>query len=188
MTESGLPRITEAEAASLDDEPKVVPEILAAAERARGRVLSDDCVFCDRLRTRQFDYSDNHAVAFQPLNPVVPGHFLVIPRVHISDFMEDAEIAGRTLACASWIAKALGVESANVITSAGAAATQTVFHLHVHVVPRREGDGLHLPWTGQQATPEPDLEEVFGAPRPMCPDEGCTGSIRPDGSCTRGLV
>ncbi|OHT47970.1 hypothetical protein BKG71_25700 [Mycobacteroides chelonae] len=38
---------------------------------------------------------------------------------------------------------------ANVITSIGPDATQTVFHTHIHVVPRRENDGLHLPWTGQ---------------------------------------
>jgi histidine triad (HIT) family protein len=40
---------------------------------------------------------------------------------------------------------------ANLITSVGSAATQTVFHLHVHVVPRRAGDGLALPWTSQKA-------------------------------------
>lgn len=43
-------------------------------------------------------------------------------------------------------------EAANLITSRGGAATQTVFHLHVHVVPREAGDGLALPWTPQQTT------------------------------------
>lgn len=44
----------------------------------------------------------------------------------------------------------MGLESANFITSAGPAATQSVFHLHVHLVPRFEDDGLILPWTGQR--------------------------------------
>lgn len=127
--------------------------------------LRDGCVFCDRIRTRQFDYSDNYAVCFQPLNPVVPGHFLVVPRFHVRDFMENPEVSAKAFACASWVATALGYDSANVITSAGEPATQSVFHLHLHVVPRREGDRLHLPWTDQQREPLPDLEAIHGGPR-----------------------
>ena len=48
-----------------------------------------------------------------------------------------------------------GAASCNLITSVGAAATQTVKHLHIHIVPRHEGDGLHLPWT-EQKKPEWD--------------------------------
>ena len=108
-----------------------------------------DCVFCVRVERGDFDYSDPYSVAFEPLNPVVPGHFLVIPRTHTTHAIDGPTFAGRALEFAADLAREMGLESANFITSAGSAATQTVFHLHVHVIPRRTGDGLHLPWTGQ---------------------------------------
>jgi histidine triad (HIT) family protein len=108
-----------------------------------------DCVFCGRVERGEFDYDDRWSVAFRPLRPVTPGHFLVVPRKHVSHALESPRSAGRALEMAGYLANEMGLESANFITSAGEAATQTVPHLHVHVVPRREGDGLHLPWTGQ---------------------------------------
>lgn len=112
------------------------------------------CPFCDRIERGEFDYSDPHAVAFEPLNPVTPGHLLVVPRVHVRDAGVSPGITARTMALAAAIAgPADDVESFNLITSAGSTATQTVMHLHIHIVPRREGDGLHLPWTGQRRSP-----------------------------------
>lgn len=107
------------------------------------------CPFCGRIKNGEFDYYDGYNVAFQPLNPVTPGHFLVVPRTHVPHALAGPNYAGRALKYAAYLASQMGLESANFITSAGSDATQTVFHLHVHVVPRREGDGLHLPWTGQ---------------------------------------
>lgn len=109
-----------------------------------------NCPFCQRIERGEFDYEDRWNVAFQPLNPVVTGHFLVVPRVHASHALESPPHAGSALRFAGYLANQMGLAACNFITSAGAAATQTVFHLHVHVVPRREGDGLALPWTGQQ--------------------------------------
>ena len=105
-----------------------------------------DCPFCaivagDAPATIVREWPD--AIAIVPLNPVTDGHMLVIPRRHVSDFTEDADISAATMRCASELAGA----PANVITSAGSAATQTVDHLHLHIVPRRDGDGLALPWT-----------------------------------------
>lgn len=114
----------------------------------------DDCPFCQRIKRGEYDYEDRYNVAFQPLNPVTPGHFLVVPRVHVAHALEAPGSAGRALTFAGYLANQMGLESANFITSAGALATQTVFHLHVHVVPRRPGDGLALPWTGQQRSAE----------------------------------
>lgn len=85
------------------------------------------------------------ALAIVPHHPVVPGHVLVIPRTHVADFAENPDVTAATMRAAA----ELGAPPANIITSAGSAATQTVFHLHVHVVPRADGDGLALPWTGQ---------------------------------------
>lgn len=112
--------------------------------------MSGDCPFCARIEAGEYDYSDYYNVAFQPLNPVTPGHFLVVPRKHTKDAIMGALAAGRAMTLAANLAADMDLTDVNFITSAGAAATQTVFHLHLHIVPRREGDGLHLPWTGQQ--------------------------------------
>lgn len=108
------------------------------------------CVFCDRIKAGEFDYFDKWSVAFQPLNPVTPGHFLVVPRKHVSHALESPGSAGKALELAGYLANQMGLESANFITSAGEPASQSVMHLHVHIVPRTEGDRLVLPWTDQQ--------------------------------------
>jgi len=108
-----------------------------------------DCPFCGRIKGGEFDYSDEHSVAFRPLNPVTRGHFLVVPKVHVSHAFAGPAQAGRALEFAGYLANQMDLPAANFITSAGVEAAQSVMHLHVHVVPRREGDGLALPWTGQ---------------------------------------
>ncbi len=75
------------------------------------------------------------------------GHVLVIPRVHVPDAAAEPIVTAITMARAAELANRLGYTDFNIITSRGAVATQTVFHLHVHLVPRVEGDGLALPWT-----------------------------------------
>jgi histidine triad (HIT) family protein len=112
------------------------------------------CVFCDIVTERapaKILASWPDAMAIEPLNPVVPGHVLVIPHAHVRSFIEDPFVTASVMARASKFAARLGMpgEGVNLITSAGEAATQTVFHLHVHLVPRYLGDGLALPWTGQ---------------------------------------
>jgi diadenosine tetraphosphate (Ap4A) HIT family hydrolase len=114
-----------------------------------------DCPFCGRVERGEYDYADDRSVAFEPLYPVTPGHFLVVPRRHAAHALEAPRAAGRALEFAGYLANQMGLTAANFITSAGTAATQSVFHLHVHVVPRCDGDGLHLPWTGQQRGEEP---------------------------------
>lgn len=109
-----------------------------------------DCPFCQRIAKGEFDYDDHWCVAFRPLNPVTPGHFLVVPRKHVAHALESPFHAGRALQFAGYLTREMSLRSANFITSAGRDATQTVFHLHVHVVPRKPDDGLPLPWTGQQ--------------------------------------
>lgn len=85
------------------------------------------------------------ALAIRPRRPVTPGHLLVVPRAHVVDAGEDPGITATTVAAAAELAAEL--DAANLITSKGTAATQTVPHLHIHVVPRHTGDGLALPWT-----------------------------------------
>lgn len=118
----------------------------------RVSMVGDPCVFC-RIVTGESPATIvrrwRKAVAFVPLNPVTDGHVLVVPTVHVRDAAQDPDVSAFTMAAASELAREAG--PCNIITSAGAEATQTVFHLHLHVVPRREGDGLALPWTGQEA-------------------------------------
>lgn len=108
------------------------------------------CPFCGRVENGEFDYGDRWNVAFQPLDPVTPGHFLVVPRKHTASAFTSPLAAGRAMRFAAELAQRMGLDDFNLITSAGGCATQTVFHLHAHVVPRRPGDGLALPWTGQK--------------------------------------
>lgn len=109
----------------------------------------DECVFCKRIEDGQFDFYNAEAVSFRPLNPVVPGHRLFLPRMHVRNAAEKPYITGKTFELAATYAQLSGGEF-NLITSSGIAATQSVFHLHVHYVPRRSGDGLMLPWTNQK--------------------------------------
>ena len=107
------------------------------------------CPFCDRIAAGEYDAGDGYSVTFEPLNPVTPGHRLFVTRAHIADALVRPAITGHVTEYAARWAAGHDLGPCNLITSAGTAATQTVFHLHVHVVPRREGDGLALPWTGQ---------------------------------------
>ncbi|MEU0529210.1 HIT domain-containing protein [Amycolatopsis tolypomycina] len=72
----------------------------------------------------------------------------MIPRRHVADVGDDPAVSAATMAAAAKLAAEL--PACNVITSKGAVATQTQFHLHLHVVPRRDDDNLPPPWTPQQ--------------------------------------
>ena len=107
-----------------------------------------DCPFCEIVAghapatvIREWP----NALAIVPLNPVVDGHVLVIPKVHIRDFTADPIAAADTMCRAAQLGRELK-RPMNLITSKGREATQSVFHLHLHLVPRAENDGLALPW------------------------------------------
>ncbi|WP_306340214.1 HIT family protein [Streptomyces sp. AS13] len=115
--------------------------------------MATACVFCRIVAgqapadvVREWD----DVIAIRPLNPVTPEHILVIPHTHVHDVGQDPGVSARTMACAAELAAEL--PAVNVITSKGRAATQTVAHLHLHIVPRTAGDDLPLPWTPQQHT------------------------------------
>ena len=106
-----------------------------------------DCVFCKKIKDRSVTFSENGlACYFQPLNPVVAGHLLVIPTYHASD-VSDSVSAQEAIKLVALLTNQY--ENCNIITSKGSDATQTVFHLHFHIIPRIKGDGLKLPWTDQ---------------------------------------
>lgn len=113
------------------------------------------CVFCDIANRAGVDIVD-----IEPLNPVVKGHRIVFSKQHSVDFTDDIGITMRVMQRAAELAKELGGDF-NLITSKGKSATQSVFHLHVHLVPQMENDGLHLPWTGQKKEKEPTTQSSW---------------------------
>lgn len=78
----------------------------------------------------------------EPLNPVTEGHALAIPNAHVPDAPSDPVVAAETFKVPAKFARHPNIGPCNLITSVGAEATQTVKHLHIHIVPRREDDGL----------------------------------------------
>lgn len=103
-------------------------------------------------------------VAFFPLNPATSGHTLVVPRAHRRHFFEiDPTLAGELAAACVRVGNALKTalkaDGLNMITSSGRAAEQTVDHLHLHLVPRWEGDNFGQIWPqGESARPLSDIE------------------------------
>jgi histidine triad (HIT) family protein len=117
----------------------------------RKSIFHSDCPFCDQAKIRAADIEQHFAAdgslvrVFEPLGGVTPGHVLVVPDKHVSDATEDPYTTSMVMGVAAKVAQRF--PAANIITSIGSPATQTVFHLHVHVVPRYAGDGLMLPWS-----------------------------------------
>lgn len=123
--------------------------------------MTETCPFCDLTQIAGPIIEYGNVLVFTPLNPIAPGHRLVVPREHVADFAADPRVSAEVMAVASNLAhEASG--AFNVITSRGAEATQSVMHLHLHLIPRSEGDGLKLPWT-----PLMDWQPIETAPAAM---------------------
>jgi histidine triad (HIT) family protein len=123
---------------------------------------TSDCLFCGIVAgdvPAQIVDSDEHTVAFMDINPATKGHALVVPRAHSADLMEvsDEDLA-RTMDAARRLARrmdeVLEPDGFNVLNSCRPAAWQTVFHFHVHVVPRYDDDPLELPWVPSEGDPD----------------------------------
>src|SRR3954454_23424473 len=138
--------------------------------------MADDCLFCGivagTIPSETID-SDGRTVAFMDINPATAGHALVVPRAHSADLLEigDEDLTAVTLAAqrlARRMKDVLGADGINLINACGAAAWQTVFHFHIHVVPRYEDDPLKLPWV-----PEPgNTDEITQVARKLRGEDG----------------
>jgi histidine triad (HIT) family protein len=112
-------------------------------------------------------------VAFFPLKPATPGHTLIIPRRHVEDLWQAdqdlaADLMGAVQRVGHAVQRALEPDGMNLITSAGSAAEQTVFHLHLHVVPRWARDGFGKIWPIDRSYNDPALEEMARRIRDAC--------------------
>ncbi len=126
-----------------------------------------DCIFCKivagELPATIVD-EDELTIAFMDISPATRGHALVVPRRHSKNLLEipreDLEasiVAAQRLA--GRVTERLGADGVNVLNSCGSAGWQTVFHFHLHVIPRYQNDPLRLPWTPQAG----DAEEIAAA-------------------------
>lgn len=114
-----------------------------------------DCIFCRIVAgdmPAQIVDQDERTVGFMDINPATRGHALVVPRRHVRDLLEieEVDLEATILAARRLAAKMpdrLGADGVNLLNSCGRAAWQTVFHFHIHVIPRYQGDPLRLPWT-----------------------------------------
>ena len=126
----------------------------------------EDCIFCQIVAgdvPANVVDSDERTVTFMDIRPATRGHVLVVPRRHSHDLLDvdDQDLDACMVAARRAAERALerlGADGVNLLNSCGAAAWQTVFHFHVHVIPRYEDDPLRLPWT-----PEPGDEEEIAA-------------------------
>ncbi len=128
--------------------------------------MSDDgpdptCVFCQIVAGESpatMIEEDEHTLAFLDIFPAAPGHTLVVPKRHTRDLLsiEPGELSAVTTTAqrvARRLVETLAADGVNVINACGAAAWQTVFHLHLHVIPRFADDSLTQPWTPAPAEP-----------------------------------
>lgn len=125
-----------------------------------------ECEFCAIARrddaVAEVVCETEHWVAFFPLALATPGHTLVIPRVHVPDLWSaDAELGAELMEAVIHVGNAVQTavspEGMNLITSAGETAEQSVFHLHLHVVPRWKDDGLDI-WPPKKPV-QPQVQE-----------------------------
>ncbi|MFH6687247.1 HIT family protein [Cellulosimicrobium funkei] len=131
---------------------------------------SAECPFCQILvgedPAARVVYEDEHTLAIFPLNPATRGHTLVVPRRHVADVWgltqeEGEHLARTTQVVAHAVHDALAPDGLNLIQSNGEVATQTVGHVHVHVVPRYRGDRLRLRWPKHAAEQGADADRTL---------------------------
>jgi len=118
-----------------------------------------DCIFC-KIIAGQIPctkvYEDATCLVFMDINPISPGHTLVVPKKHYEAIMEmtadEAAVLFASIpALAAAVKAALKAEALNVLQNNGRAAGQAVDHLHVHLIPRWAGDGLGFRWPAKKA-------------------------------------
>ena len=131
--------------------------------------MKDDCIFCKIIKGEipSFTvYEDDDFKVILDRFPAAPGHVLVIPKAHYSDMFELSEEAATKLyPLAKKIAKRIkevtGSEGINIVQNNGEAAGQSVYHFHLHIIPRKMGDGIILNKSSNMDTTIEELEAMW---------------------------
>ncbi len=128
-----------------------------------------DCLFC-KLVYGEFEsatiFENSEFRVVLDKFPATRGHVLIIPKEHVENIFEmDSELAGRLFALAAHMAKvmrrALPLEGLNILQNNGAIAGQTVFHFHLHLIPRYADDTVKIHWEAMKPTDE-ELKSIAG--------------------------
>jgi histidine triad (HIT) family protein len=114
---------------------------------------SPHCIFCDLIRGAaevSICYEDATALAFMDIQPVNPGHVLVVPKAHYETLVDvPHDVAMHlfevSMRLAPVIRRMAGARDMNIVVNSGAAAGQNIFHYHVHLIPRTNTDGFDIP-------------------------------------------
>ena len=132
-----------------------------------------DCIFCKILAGEipsTTVYEDEHCKAILDVNPAARGHVIVLPKVHAADIFEiPDEALGHAMCAAKKVAialkKAYHCDGVNIVQNNGEVAGQTVFHLHIHVIPRFAGDTVSVGWKPGEMPTDMDViaEEIKAA-------------------------
>jgi histidine triad (HIT) family protein len=133
---------------------------------------ANDCIFCDIAAGRgpaSIVFEDGTVVAFMDLNPIAPGHLLVVPRTHAVGLWDlDVATSAHVWSVGHKLSRALRqsglrCDGINMLLCDGTAASQTVFHFHLHVIPRFEGDGwrfVHASSRRERLSLDEDAEAI----------------------------
>lgn len=130
----------------------------------------DDCIFC-KIANGEIPsktlYEDERFRVILDLGPATKGHALILPKDHFSNLFElPDETAGEVMKLARRMAvqmkEKLHADGFNLVQNNGECAGQTVMHFHLHLIPRYEGDGLHILWKPVETTQE-ELEQIKNA-------------------------
>lgn len=126
-----------------------------------------DCIFCKiaagEVPGRKV-FEDEHTLAFLDIAGDVDGHILVIPKRHVKNILDcDGETLTQVMRTVKRVAdhltKNCGYDGVNLLNASGESAGQSVPHLHIHIVPRKAGDGIDA-WPKFEGTKR-EIEEVF---------------------------
>lgn len=141
-------------------------------------VTQAGCPFCAIIRgddsKARVVYQDQNVTAFFPLAPATRGHTLVVPNRHVADYndltvAESRQLGAALRRTARGVRAAVSPDGMNIIQSTGAAATQSVPHVHFHVLPRWHDDDMGLEWPKAAAEAETAQDATLGLVRAMLP-------------------
>ncbi|WP_418750170.1 HIT family protein [Frisingicoccus sp.] len=116
--------------------------------------MEKDCIFC-KIANGEIPastvYEDDMFRVILDMSPATKGHALILPKKHMADIFEmDSETAEKAFVLVAKVAKgmkaALNCDGLNIVQNNGEVAGQTVFHFHMHIIPRYEGDGQNINW------------------------------------------